>query len=70
MRKPNPLPAPIVSERLLTAPEVAAYCAVSLRTVRRWIDDGKLPALQLGRAIRIDGGDLERLLARARNDRA
>jgi len=68
MRQPNPSPAPTNAERLLTAQQVASRCAVSLRTVRRWITEGDLPVLRLGRAIRIEGVDLQRLLARARND--
>jgi len=68
MRQPNPSPAPTTPERLLTAQQVASRCAVSLRTVRRWITEGDLPVLRLGRAIRIEGVDLQRLLARARND--
>lgn len=70
MREPNPPCATTMRERLLTAPQVAEHCAVSLRTVRRWIAEGDLPALRLGRSIRIHGTDLERLLARARHDRA
>ena len=38
---------------LLTPHEVAARCRVSLRTVRRWIADGELPVLHLGRSVRI-----------------
>ena len=68
MRQPNPSPIPTNPERLLTAQQVASRCAVSLRTVRRWITEGDLPVLRLGRAIRIEGVDLQRLLARARDD--
>ena len=36
-----------------TAAEVARELGVSLRTVRRWIADGRLPATRVGRAVRI-----------------
>jgi excisionase family DNA binding protein len=36
-----------------TAAEVAADLGVSLRTVRRWIADGQLPAVRIGRSVRV-----------------
>jgi excisionase family DNA binding protein len=36
-----------------TAAEVAADLGVSLRTVRRWIADGELPAVKIGRSVRV-----------------
>ena len=36
-----------------TAAEVAAELGVSLRTVRRWIADGELPAVRIGRSVRV-----------------
>ena len=36
-----------------TAAEVAADLGVSLRTVRRWIADGELPAIKIGRSVRV-----------------
>ncbi|MFA5715471.1 MAG: helix-turn-helix domain-containing protein, partial [Candidatus Paceibacterota bacterium] len=38
---------------MLTIEEVAKRLKVSDRTVRRWIDDGKLQALKIGGVIRI-----------------
>ena len=38
---------------LLTAKEAAKALRMSLRTVRRWIADGDLPAVRLGRSVRI-----------------
>ena len=52
--------------RLLTVATVADRCGVSLRSVRRWIADGRLPVHRLGRAIRIAERDLDRLLDAAR----
>jgi excisionase family DNA binding protein len=36
-----------------TAGEVAAELGVSLRTVRRWVADGRLRATRVGRSVRI-----------------
>ena len=49
--------------RLLTIPDVAEFCRVSERTVRRWIKAGELPAIRLGRQWRIAKKDLERFLS-------
>jgi excisionase family DNA binding protein len=48
--------------RLLSIAEVAEYCAVSEKTVRRWIDSKQLRALRLGRQWRIAPEDLESFL--------
>jgi excisionase family DNA binding protein len=42
-----------VVDRLLTVVQVAENWQVSQRTVRRMIDDGRLPVVRLGRAVRI-----------------
>ena len=42
---------------VLTIKEIAEFLRVNERTVRRWINDGSLPALQLGREYRIDRED-------------
>ncbi len=36
-----------------TAAEVALELGVSLRTVRRWVADGRLPVTRVGRSVRI-----------------
>lgn len=36
-----------------TAAEAASELGVSLRTVRRWVADGRLPAIRVGRSVRI-----------------
>lgn len=44
---------------LLTQAEAADACAVSVRTIRRWIAAGMLPARRVGpRLVRIDAADL------------
>jgi excisionase family DNA binding protein len=55
-------PAP-ASERLLTITDVADRCQVSPRSVRRWIDDGRLRVIRLGRSVRVSEGDLATFLS-------
>jgi excisionase family DNA binding protein len=50
------------SERLLTANETAAILNVSVRTVRRLIADGTLPAVRIGRAVRISQDAVAQLI--------
>ena len=54
------LPFPI-NASFLTVQEVAALFRVTPKTVRRWIKDGTLPALQIGRGWRIARTDLQQL---------
>lgn len=46
--------------RFCTPKEVATWLKVSERTVRRWIEEGKLPARRFGRQLRIPAEALER----------
>lgn len=43
--------------------EVAGILKLNQQTVRNWIDQGSLPALRVGRRVRIRRSDFERLLA-------
>jgi excisionase family DNA binding protein len=45
----------------LTVNEAAALLRVSHVTIRRWIWSGKLPAIRVGRILRIRQADLEQL---------
>ncbi len=47
-RKPSP-----PFEQLLTVTDVSKHCQVCDKTVRRWIKDGELDAVRLGRAVRV-----------------
>ncbi len=49
-------------ESFLTVAEVAQTLKLNQQTVRNWIDQGTLPALRVGRRVRIKRSDFERLL--------
>jgi excisionase family DNA binding protein len=61
MRRPS-LPAPARVESLLDVSAVADALDVSTKTVRRMIKDGRIPALRVGRSVRIRAADLNRLI--------
>lgn len=46
----------------LTVAEVAQTLKLNQQTVRNWIDQGSLPALRIGRRVRIRRSDFERLI--------
>lgn len=46
----------------IDATAAAALASVSIKTVRRWIRDGRLPAYRAGRVCRVKRADLEALL--------
>ena len=56
-------PEPESESRYLTPQEAASRCGVSEKTVRGWVQEGKLPARRAGRLLRIDRHDLEDYLA-------
>ncbi|MGI8413106.1 MAG: helix-turn-helix domain-containing protein [Solirubrobacteraceae bacterium] len=51
-----------LAESYLTVAEVADLLKLNQQTVRNWIDQGSLPALRVGRRVRIKRSDFERLL--------
>jgi excisionase family DNA binding protein len=51
-----------VEESYLTVAEVAETLKLNQQTVRNWIDQGSLPALRVGRRVRIKRSDFERIL--------
>lgn len=60
----NPTPSPsFFTERTL-----AAFLAVSDRTVRNWIRRGELASYKIGASRRIDPADVEDFLARRRQE--
>lgn len=46
----------------LTVAEVATLLKLNQQTVRNWIDQGSLPAVRVGRRVRILRADFERLV--------
>src|SRR5436305_14703885 len=52
-----------IAETFLTVQDVADLLKLNQQTVRNWIDQGSLPALRVGRRVRIRRSDLERVLA-------
>jgi excisionase family DNA binding protein len=46
----------------LTVAEIATILNVNQQTVRNWIDAGKIPALHVGRRVRIRRIDFDQLL--------
>jgi excisionase family DNA binding protein len=46
----------------LTVAEVAGILKLNQQTVRNWIEQGSLPALRVGRRVRIRRSDFERIL--------
>jgi excisionase family DNA binding protein len=56
-----------VEESFLTVAEVANTLKLNQQTVRNWIDQGSLPALRVGRRVRIKRSDFERVLAEGYN---
>ncbi len=57
------------SPTFFTERSLAAYLAVSDRTIRNWIRRGELPSYKLGAARRIDPVDVDTFLARRREAR-
>ncbi|MHB1553453.1 MAG: helix-turn-helix domain-containing protein [Acidimicrobiales bacterium] len=49
--------------RFMTVGEVASVLRVSSMTVYRLINSGELPAVRIGRSLRLRGEDLDRYLA-------
>ncbi len=49
-------------EEFLTVAEVAGLLKLNQQTVRNWIDQGSLPAVRVGRRVRIRRSVLERVL--------
>src|SRR5947199_7751917 len=51
------------NDAFLTVAEVADMLKLNQQTVRNWIDQGSLPALRMGRRVRIKRSDFQRVLA-------
>jgi excisionase family DNA binding protein len=51
-------------DEFLTVAEIAAILKLNQQTVRNWIDQGTLPALRVGRRVRVRRSDFDALLER------
>jgi excisionase family DNA binding protein len=51
---------------LMTLQQIAKYLAVSIRSVRRLIDQGELKSLRVGHQLRVSPRDLESYLSKQR----
>ena len=49
-------------ESYLTVADVAELLKLNQQTVRNWIDQGSLPAVRVGRRVRIKRSDFDRIL--------
>jgi excisionase family DNA binding protein len=49
----------------MTVAEIAAVLKLNQQTIRNWIDQGRLPAIRIGRRVRIKRSDFEELLTTA-----
>ena len=59
VRKPPP-------PKLLTVQQVAERCGVSVRCVRHWIFEKRIPYVKLGRYVRVSELDLENFIESGR----
>ena len=50
------------NEEFLTVAEVAAVLRLNQQTIRNWLAEGRLPALRVGRRVRVLRSDLNRLI--------
>jgi len=55
-----------VVDTIYTLEEAADKLKMSVRNVRRWVDDGKIKAFKLGREWRIHEDDLQAVIDKAR----
>jgi excisionase family DNA binding protein len=49
--------------KYLTVTEITDLLKLNPQTVRNWIDQGTLPAVRIGRRVRVRRTDLDRVLA-------
>jgi excisionase family DNA binding protein len=51
-----------IDDEFLTVAEIAELLKLNPQTLRNWIDQGQLPAVRIGRRVRIRRSDFERLV--------
>jgi excisionase family DNA binding protein len=52
-------------DEYLTVKEIAEHLKLNQQTLRNWIDAGSLPAVRIGRRVRVRRTDLDRILAQS-----
>jgi excisionase family DNA binding protein len=57
-------------DEFLTVAEVAELLKLNQQTLRNWIEQGQLPAIRIGRRVRIRRSDFERLVQQGYSGRA
>jgi excisionase family DNA binding protein len=55
-----------MTDEFLTVADVAMILKLNQQTVRNWIDRGELPAIRVGRRVRIRRSDFDQLVERGR----
>jgi excisionase family DNA binding protein len=62
----------VAGDELLMVSEIAERLRITSMTIYRWIEEGRLPAMQIGKQYRVRAGDLDAMLegSRVRADRA
>lgn len=56
----------LLDDEFLTVAEVAEILKLNPQTVRNWIDRGELPALRIGRRVRIRRAEFDRFIEQGR----
>lgn len=59
---PDGFRAPSYADEFLTVAEVADLLKLNPQTVRNWIEQGRLPAVRVGRRVRITRLDLDEVI--------
>ena len=59
-----------IDDEFLTVAEIAELLKLNPQTLRNWIDQGQLPAVRIGRRVRIRRSDFERLVQEGYSGRA
>jgi excisionase family DNA binding protein len=49
-------------DEFMTVAEIAAILKLNQQTIRNWIDQGTLPALHIGRRVRVRRADFDALI--------
>lgn len=59
-----------VDDEFLTVAEIAELLKLNQQTLRNWIEQGQLPAVRIGRRVRIRRSDFERLVQQGYSGRS